>query len=73
MLDRIMQMLDVPRIPSTDLKADTGYYIKEVDGEFFRASCAASLAKLLIPQIPLSSQDELRLFTTALLRSVSLI
>ena len=34
MLDRVMQMLDVPRIPSTDLKADTGYYIKEVDGEF---------------------------------------
>ena len=33
MLDRAMQMLEVPRIASTDKKALTGYYIKERDGE----------------------------------------
>lgn len=34
MLDRAMQMLDVPRIASSDKKAPTGYYIKERDGKF---------------------------------------
>jgi len=29
LLDRIMQMLEVPRIASNDTKAETGYYIKE--------------------------------------------
>lgn len=33
MLDRAMQMLEVPRISSTDFEAETGYYIKETDGE----------------------------------------
>jgi len=28
MLDRVMKILEVPRISSTDFKADTGYYIK---------------------------------------------
>lgn len=32
MLDRAMQMLEVPRIASTDKNASTGYYIKERDG-----------------------------------------
>ena len=32
MLDRAMQMLEVPRISIHDKKAATGYYIKERDG-----------------------------------------
>lgn len=32
MLDRIMKMLDVPRIAASDHKAETGYYIKETEG-----------------------------------------
>lgn len=32
MLDRIMKMLEVPRIDSTNSKAETGYYIKESNG-----------------------------------------
>jgi phenylalanyl-tRNA synthetase beta chain len=32
MLDRAMQMLEVPRIASGDAKATHGYYIKERDG-----------------------------------------
>lgn len=32
LLDRIMRMLEVPRIGSTDYKAETGYYIKESTG-----------------------------------------
>jgi phenylalanyl-tRNA synthetase beta subunit len=34
MLDRAMKMLEVPRIESQNLKAETGYYIKENSGEF---------------------------------------
>ena len=33
MLDRAMQMLEVPRISSTDTKATHGYYIKEREGQ----------------------------------------
>lgn len=33
MLDRAMQMLEVPLISSSDNKSPTGYYIKERDGE----------------------------------------
>ena len=33
LLDRIMKMLEVPRISSTDTKAETGYYIKERQGK----------------------------------------
>jgi phenylalanyl-tRNA synthetase beta chain len=33
MLDRIMLILEVPRIASTDLQAETGYYIKETSGQ----------------------------------------
>jgi phenylalanyl-tRNA synthetase beta chain len=33
MLDRIMKMLEVPRIMSPDVNAKTGYYIKESNGE----------------------------------------
>lgn len=32
MLDRLMQMLEVPRIAAEDAKAVTGYYIKEREG-----------------------------------------
>lgn len=32
LLDRIMQMLEVPRIAGADGDAETGYYIKERDG-----------------------------------------
>lgn len=37
MLDRAMQMLEVPRIASTDKKALTGYYIKEREGNVVAA------------------------------------
>ena len=40
LLDRAMQMLEVPLIASTDTKASTGYYIKERDGMYCR--CAGS-------------------------------
>jgi len=33
LLDRLMAILEVPRISNTDKKADHGYYIKEVDGQ----------------------------------------
>lgn len=33
MLDRAMKMLEVPRIGSGDLNAETGYYIKEISGK----------------------------------------
>jgi phenylalanyl-tRNA synthetase beta chain len=32
-LDRAMKMLEIPRISSTDFKADTGYYLKETSGD----------------------------------------
>jgi phenylalanyl-tRNA synthetase beta chain len=31
-LDRAMKMLEIPRIPSTDTEAATGYYLKETNG-----------------------------------------
>lgn len=34
MLDRIMLMLEVPRIAGSDAAAPTGYYIKERDGTY---------------------------------------
>ena len=34
-LDRIMKMLEVPRISGADAKAETGYYIKERQGDAF--------------------------------------
>jgi phenylalanyl-tRNA synthetase beta chain len=37
-LDRIMKMLEVPRIMSTDAHAESGYYIKESSGEPFFGS-----------------------------------
>jgi phenylalanyl-tRNA synthetase beta chain len=33
MLDRAMKMLEVPRIGSEDINAETGYYIKENSGQ----------------------------------------
>ena len=36
LLDRIMLMLEVPRIASNDFKATTGYYIKEREGTLRR-------------------------------------
>lgn len=38
LLDRIMLILEVPRIASDDAAAPTGYYIKERDGAVFFAS-----------------------------------
>ncbi|THH02408.1 hypothetical protein EW026_g419 [Hermanssonia centrifuga] len=43
MLDRAMQMLDVPRIESTDKKSPTGYYIKERDDPTFFPGRAATI------------------------------
>lgn len=43
MLDRAMQMLEVPRIASTDKKAPTGYYIKERDDPTFFPGRAATI------------------------------
>lgn len=34
MLDRAMKMLEIPRIKGDDFNAQTGYYIKETDGQF---------------------------------------
>lgn len=33
LLDRIMAILEVPRIQTTDSEAQTGYYLKETDGK----------------------------------------
>ncbi|KAH9936935.1 phenylalanyl-tRNA synthetase [Amylocystis lapponica] len=43
MLDRAMQMLEVPRIASTDFKAPTGYYIKERNDPTFFPGRAATI------------------------------
>jgi phenylalanyl-tRNA synthetase beta chain len=32
LLDRVMAMLEIPRLPAGDVKSEHGYYIKEVDG-----------------------------------------
>ncbi|OBZ76644.1 Phenylalanine--tRNA ligase beta subunit [Grifola frondosa] len=42
-LDRIMQMLEVPRIAGTDFKAETGYYIKERHDPTFFPGRAATI------------------------------
>ena len=46
MLDRVMKMLEVPRISSTDFKADTGYYIKETSGKSFESTMLLQLIVL---------------------------
>ncbi|EIM88404.1 phenylalanyl-tRNA synthetase subunit beta [Stereum hirsutum FP-91666 SS1] len=43
LLDRAMQMLEVPKIASTDKKAPTGYYIKERSDPTFFPGRAASI------------------------------
>ncbi|KAF7292377.1 Phenylalanyl-tRNA synthetase subunit beta [Mycena chlorophos] len=43
MLDRAMKMLDVPRITSSDLKAPTGYYIKETSDSMYFPGRAADV------------------------------
>ncbi|KAH9938608.1 phenylalanyl-tRNA synthetase [Fomitopsis serialis] len=43
LLDRAMQMLEVPRIASTDTKAETGYYIKERQDPTFFPGRAATI------------------------------
>ncbi|EMD40689.1 hypothetical protein CERSUDRAFT_111264 [Gelatoporia subvermispora B] len=43
MLDRIMLVLEVPRIASTDHKAETGYYIKEREDPTFFPGRAATI------------------------------
>lgn len=35
LLDRAMQMLEIPRIKSDDDSADTGYYLRETSGSLF--------------------------------------
>ncbi|EPS93551.1 hypothetical protein FOMPIDRAFT_1026498 [Fomitopsis schrenkii] len=42
-LDRIMKMLEVPRISDTDTKAETGYYIKERQDPTFFPGRAATI------------------------------
>ncbi|OSX60418.1 hypothetical protein POSPLADRAFT_1066716 [Postia placenta MAD-698-R-SB12] len=43
LLDRVMQMLEVPRIAGTDYKAETGYYLKEREGATFFPGRAATI------------------------------
>ncbi|RPD67105.1 phenylalanyl-tRNA synthetase [Lentinus tigrinus ALCF2SS1-7] len=43
LLDRLMLMLEVPRISSTDMKAITGYYIKEREDPTFFPGRAATI------------------------------
>ncbi|KZT74396.1 phenylalanyl-tRNA synthetase subunit beta [Daedalea quercina L-15889] len=43
LLDRIMHMLEVPRIASTDTNAETGYYIKERQDPTFFPGRAATI------------------------------
>ncbi|KAF5322102.1 hypothetical protein D9619_000816 [Psilocybe cf. subviscida] len=43
MLDRAMKMLDVPRIGSADVKAVTGYYIKETSDPMYFPGRAATI------------------------------
>ncbi|RDX55682.1 phenylalanyl-tRNA synthetase [Lentinus brumalis] len=43
LLDRLMHMLEIPRISSTDKKATTGYYIKERDDPTFFPGRAATI------------------------------
>ncbi|KAI9063178.1 phenylalanyl-tRNA synthetase [Trametes sanguinea] len=43
LLDRIMLMLEIPRIRSDDFKAETGYYIKERDDPTFFPGRAATI------------------------------
>jgi len=50
LLDRIMQMLEVPRIASTDHKAETGYYIKERQDPTFFPGRAATIYYRAPPQ-----------------------
>jgi phenylalanyl-tRNA synthetase beta chain len=37
LLDRVMAMLEIPRLLTGDVKATHGYYIKETDGEPWRS------------------------------------
>ncbi|KAH9482375.1 Phenylalanine--tRNA ligase beta subunit [Psilocybe cubensis] len=43
MLDRAMKMLEIPRISSTDYKAETGYYIKETSDPMYFPGRAANV------------------------------
>ena len=72
MLDRIMQMLEVPRISSTDFQAETGYYIQEDNGWPILISVLISYTKSA-SQILLSSPDAPRAFSTACYRQASFI
>ncbi|KAG7096808.1 hypothetical protein E1B28_004216 [Marasmius oreades] len=42
-LDRAMKMLEIPRIHSTDFKAETGYYLKETSDPMYFPGRAASI------------------------------
>lgn len=43
MLDRVMKMLDIPRIGSEDDKSGTGYYIREASGKSFLPLLSSSM------------------------------
>ena len=49
LLDRVMKMLEVPRIMSSDVQAETGYYIKETSGMF---SCGCLVRALHLRRSP---------------------
>jgi hypothetical protein len=68
-----MQMLEVPRITSTDFKAEAGYYIKEASGGLLRMLFITSLAKFMVPQTLPSFQDAQLLFITEQSQRASLI
>jgi phenylalanyl-tRNA synthetase beta chain len=48
MLDRAMKMLEVRRISGTDVKAETGYYIKESNGKSIRELSRRRLLKSIL-------------------------
>ncbi|KAH8106164.1 phenylalanyl-tRNA synthetase [Cristinia sonorae] len=52
MLDRVMQMLEVPRIAAADAKAITGYYIKEREDPTFFPGRAATIYYRAPPRSP---------------------
>ncbi|KAF8165223.1 hypothetical protein B0H34DRAFT_688366 [Crassisporium funariophilum] len=49
MLDRAMKMLEIPRIGNDDLKAETGYYIKETSDAMFFPGRAATIFYRPVP------------------------
>ncbi|KAL0067557.1 phenylalanine--tRNA ligase subunit beta [Marasmius tenuissimus] len=48
-LDRAMKMLEIPRIHSTDFKAETGYYLKETSDPMYFPGRAAAICYRALP------------------------